>query len=84
MISEELDLYSLVKESLERDIRNQEEKNIIFKSYLKKDRYDNLSLVCYGWKECSVHCIFNDTKLKEYFSSLNSVKSFAALNGTLF
>jgi hypothetical protein len=82
MISEKKGLYSLVDESIERDLKGEEEKNPRFKSYLKKDEYGNYSLVDSdsSANSCSIKCVFSEGGLKEFLSTGPTFISYESIN----
>ncbi len=82
MISEKKGLYHLIDESLERDLNSEEENNLKFKSYLKKDSFGTYSLLD-GEVEansCSIKCVFSEGGLKDFFDKMPSYITYDSFN----
>jgi hypothetical protein len=73
-------IYSLLDESIERDLKLREENNVKFKCYLKRDVYNIYSLVD---RDYSLKCIFNEDNLKEYLAGLPSYMTFDSFESKL-
>ena len=80
MIPERKGLYSLVDESIEKQLNGEEQQPLRFKAYLKKDAFDVYSLLdCEGHPNCSIKCIFNESGLNNYLETLPSYMSYDSL-----
>jgi hypothetical protein len=74
MIKDKKGLYFVIDESIERDLRNEDEKPQRIKCYLKKDHLGGYVLVDteIDKNNCSIKCIFSEEGLKEYLAGLPS------------
>ena len=75
-------LYIMVDESLDKILKNQEDKPKRFKSFLKLDKMNTYSLIeSSNPKEgYSIKVVFNEDALKDYLDSMPKYISFESFN----
>jgi hypothetical protein len=80
---EKKSLQALIIESIDKDIEREtlivEEKNLKFKSFLRKDEQDCFCIV----DDTSIKCVFEENNLKEYLNSLPSYLRFENFEGII-
>jgi len=74
MIKDTKSLYFIIDESIERDLKNEDAKQIRIKFYLKREHQGGYVLVDTesGNINCSIKCIFSQEGLKEYLAGVPS------------
>jgi hypothetical protein len=85
MIKDKKGLYFLIDESIERDIKHEEEKTQKMKCYLKKDHLGGYVLVDTHKEKnnCSIKCVFSEEGLKEYLAGLPSYMDYNSFESKL-
>jgi hypothetical protein len=86
MIRDRKGLYFLIDDSIERDLLFQEENNVRFKCYLKKDNFGQYALIDSdsGTNNCSIKCIFNESGLKEFLAGAPSYIDYDSFNSNIY
>ncbi len=74
MISEKQGLFELIENNIDIDLnlKDEAERPIKFRSFLKRDYHPTLILYSLVDEDCSIKCFFEEKFLKEYLAGLPS------------